>query len=79
MPDNFATGKLDIRFNFDNLGTQLDVEHSRNVAESSVEFILQFANLVELAIAKTNLRLSFSLGLNHHISMGRGTMSTIIQ
>ena len=61
MPDHFTTGELDIRSNFDNLGTQLDVEHSRNVAESSVQFILQFTNLVELAIAKTNLRLVFNV------------------
>ena len=40
----------------DALGTQLDVEHSRNLAESSVPIILQFNNLEELAIAKTNLR-----------------------
>jgi len=34
---------------------RLDVEHSRNLAESSVPIILQFNNLEELAIAKTNL------------------------
>ena len=56
MPEHFATGKSLKSDAKDTLDTQLDVEHSRNVAESSVQIILKFTKLVELAIAKTNLR-----------------------